>query len=94
MTGPDKADFPYPEKFGDLAGPEALGFHAFHGAAECVDGAIPEKRWQLAMLAFAPTTRRQEVSEIIHTIAAVHAGGAVAGRILALRCYENSMPLT
>jgi len=94
MTGPDKNDLPYPDKFVDLAGPEAHGFHAFHGAAECVDGAIPEKRWQLAMLAVALTTQRQKVSGIVHTIAAVCARGAVARKILALRCFENSEPLT
>ena len=57
MTGPDKADLPYLKKLGELAGPEAHGFHAFHEAAERADGAIPEKYRQLAMLAVALTTQ-------------------------------------
>jgi AhpD family alkylhydroperoxidase len=37
---------------------------------------------------------RQEVSEIVYVTAAVRAGGAVAHGLLALRCYDNSEPIT
>lgn len=37
---------------------------------------------------------KEEVSETVMIAAAVRAGGSVAHGLLALRCYENSEPLT